>query len=86
MKKIFWGSVIEVRKLGSFAFVCLAIVIWVGVRTCLAFFQDAILYSLQEWLMSQNLDYHLPETRSSYRLVTKREEIRASRPERAAMF
>jgi hypothetical protein len=86
MKKIFWGSVIEVRKLGSFAFVCLAIIIWVGVRMCLAFFQDAILYSLQEWLISPNLDYQLPEATSNYRLVTKREEISTSRPEKAAMF
>lgn len=51
MKEIFWGSVNEVRKLGSFAFVCLAIVIWVGVKACFAFFQDAILHSLQECLL-----------------------------------
>jgi hypothetical protein len=71
MKDILWGSVKEARKLGSFAFVCLAIVIWVGVKSCLAFFQDAILHSLQEWLLSQNLGDELPKATSNYRVVTR---------------
>ncbi len=86
MKEIFWSSVKETRKLGSFAFVCLAIVIWVGVKACFAFFQDAILHSLQEWLLSRNAAPHPPEATSNYRVVTKREEIRTSSPEKAAML
>jgi hypothetical protein len=86
MKEIFWSSVKETRKLGSFAFVCLAIVIWVGVKALFAFFQDAILHSLQEWLLSWNLGHHPPEAAPNYRVVTKREEIRTSSPEKAAML
>ena len=71
MKEIFWGSVKEARKLGSFAFVCLAIVIWVGVKAFFAFFQDAILHSLQERLLSRNLGHHPTEAASNYRVVTK---------------
>jgi hypothetical protein len=71
MKDILWGSVKEARKLGSFTFVCLAIVIWVGVKSCFAFFQDAILHSLQEWLLSRNLGHQPPEATSDYRVVTK---------------
>jgi hypothetical protein len=84
MKDIFSGSVKEARKLGSFAFVCLAIVIWVGVKALLAFFQDAILHSLQEWLLSRNLGHRPPEATSNYRAVTKQAEITTSRPEKAA--
>jgi hypothetical protein len=71
MKDIFWGSVKEARKLGSFAFVCLAIVIWVGVKSCFAFFQDAILHSLKEWLLSRNLGRQPPKATSDDRVVTK---------------
>jgi hypothetical protein len=71
MKDILWGGVKEARKLGSFAFVCLAIVIWVGVKSCFAFFQDAILHSLQEWLLLRNLGHQPPKATSDYRVVTK---------------
>jgi hypothetical protein len=54
MKKIFFHRVKDAWKLGSFAFACLAIVIWVGARACFAFFQEAIFSSLQEWLLLRN--------------------------------
>jgi hypothetical protein len=43
MKDIILGGIEDTRELGSFVFVCLALVIWVGARACLAIFQDAIL-------------------------------------------
>jgi hypothetical protein len=85
VKEIFWAALKKLRKLGSFAFVCFAIVIWLGVKACFAFFQDAIRHSLQEWLLSRNLGYQSLEATSNYRVVTKREEITASRPKKAAM-
>jgi len=81
-RDLFGAALKKLRKLGSFAFVRFAIVIWVGVKACFAFFQDAILHSLQEWLLSRNLRYQSLEATSNYRVVTKREEITASRPEK----
>jgi hypothetical protein len=43
MKNIFWSKIGYGRELGSFIFVCVALVIWVGVRACVSIFQDAIL-------------------------------------------
>ena len=54
MKEIFWDRAEDARKLGSFAFVCLAIVIWVGARACFSFCEDAIFHSLREWLLSRS--------------------------------
>jgi hypothetical protein len=86
MKEIIFGSFKEAHKLGSFVFACLAIVIWVGVKALLAFFQDGFLHSLQEWLLSRKLGHHPREATSQYRVVAKREEIRTSPPEKAAMI
>jgi hypothetical protein len=51
MKESFWDRVEDARNLGSAAFVCLAIVIWIGARACYAFFQEAIFYSLRDCLL-----------------------------------
>ena len=42
MKETFLNKVEVVRQLGIFAIVCFAIVGWVGLRACVAFFQEAI--------------------------------------------
>jgi hypothetical protein len=86
MKEIFWGRVEDARKLGSFAFVCLAIVIWVGARACYAFFQDAILHSLQEWLLSRNLRHQPRESTFNYRVLAKRDGIATSRLEKVTLL
>lgn len=54
MKQTFLNKVEVVRQLGAFAFVCFAIVSWVGARACVAFFQEVIYHSLREWLLSGN--------------------------------
>jgi hypothetical protein len=51
MNESFWDKVADARNLGSAAFVCLAIVVWIGARACYAFFQEAIFYSLRESLL-----------------------------------
>ena len=53
-EKSLWERVEDARKLGSFVFVCLALIIWIGARACFAFFQEAILHSLQDCLVSPN--------------------------------
>ena len=42
MKEIFWSSIENARELGSFTFVCLALIIWVAVRACFSICHDAI--------------------------------------------
>jgi hypothetical protein len=42
MKEIFWSSIENARELGSFIFVCLALIIWVGVKACFSICHDAI--------------------------------------------
>jgi hypothetical protein len=54
MKETFLNKVEVVRQLGIFAVVCFAIVSWVGLRACVAFFQEAIYHSLREWLLLGN--------------------------------
>jgi hypothetical protein len=73
MKEIFFHRVEDARKLAGFASACLAIVIWVGSRACFAFFQEAILSSLQEWLLSRNQRRERQQARFNYRAATKRE-------------
>jgi hypothetical protein len=51
MKEIFWERAEHARNFGSFAFVCLAIVIWIGARACFAFFEEAIFCSVRECLL-----------------------------------
>ena len=82
MKEISWGRFEDARKLGSFVFVCLAIVIWVGARVCFAFFQDAILHSLQEWLLSRKLRNQPGKAMFNYRVLAKREDIAAGASEK----
>jgi hypothetical protein len=41
-----WSTMGNTRELGSFTFVCLALVIWVVGRACFSIFQDAILHPL----------------------------------------
>jgi hypothetical protein len=73
MKEIFCDRVEDARKLGSFAFASLAIVICVGVRACFALFQEAIFSSLQEWLLSRNQRREPQKARFNYRVAAKRE-------------
>jgi hypothetical protein len=73
MKKIFFHRFEDARKLGGFAFACLAIVIWVGTRACFAFFQEAIFSSLQEWLLSRNQRPEPQHAGFIYRVAAKRE-------------
>jgi hypothetical protein len=54
MKGTFLNKVEVVRQLGIFAIVCFAIVGWVGLRACIALFQEAIYHSLREWLLLRN--------------------------------
>jgi hypothetical protein len=75
MKEILSATVEDARKLGSFIFVCLAIVIWIGARACFAFFQEAIFHSLQEWLLSRDRLLQTRPVRFKYRVVAKREDI-----------
>jgi len=75
MKEIFSDRVKDARNLGSCAFVCFAIVIWIGARACLAFFQEAIFYSLQEWLLSRSKHRQSRQPGFNYRVVAKREDI-----------
>ena len=42
MKEIFWSSIENARELGSFIFVCLALIVWVGVKACFSICHDAI--------------------------------------------
>jgi len=46
MKETFLNKVEIVRQLGIFAIVCFAIEGWVGLRACVAFFQEAVYHSL----------------------------------------
>jgi hypothetical protein len=73
MEKIFSHRVEDARKLGSFAFACLAIVICVGARACFAFFQEAIFSSLQEWLLLGNQRREPQQAGFIYRVAAKRE-------------
>jgi hypothetical protein len=75
MKEIFSDRVEDARKLGSFVFACLAIVIWIGARASFAFFQEAIFYSLQEWLLSRNQCRQPRQARFNNRVAAKREDI-----------
>jgi hypothetical protein len=75
MKEIFSDRVEDARKLGSFVFVCLAVVIWVGTRACFAFFQEAIFHSLREWLLPRNQRLQSRQPGFNYRVVGKREDI-----------
>jgi hypothetical protein len=52
MTAIFSRVAKDVRELGGFVFVCLAIIIWIGTKACFEFFKEAILYTLQEWSLS----------------------------------
>jgi hypothetical protein len=62
----------DARKLRDFAFVCLAIV---SARACFAFFQEAILHSLQERLLSRNERRQPRHARFNHRVVAKRGDI-----------
>jgi len=73
MKKIFSHRVEDARKLGSFAFACLAIVIWVGARACFAFFQEAIFSAFPEWLLLRNQRREPQQAGFIYRVAAKRE-------------
>jgi hypothetical protein len=75
MKEIFSDRVKDARKLGSFIFVCLAIVIWIGARACFAFFEEAIFHSLQEWLLSRDRLLQPRPVRFKYRVVAKQEDV-----------
>jgi len=79
MKNIFFHRVDDARKLGSFAFACLAIVIWVGARACFAFFQEVIFSSLQEWLLLRNQRREPQQAGFIYRIAAK-SEASASAP------
>jgi hypothetical protein len=72
MKKSFWERAEDARKLGSFVFVCLAIVTWICTRACFAFFQEAIFYSLKEWLLSPNRFRRVDRASCRNRCVAKR--------------
>jgi hypothetical protein len=72
MKKIFFHRVEDAQKLGSFAFACLAIVIWVGGRACFAFFQEAIFSPLQQWLLLRNQRREAQQAGFIYRVSAKR--------------
>src|SRR5262249_3674910 len=73
MKKIFFLRREDAQKLGSFAFACLVIVIWVGARACFAFFQEAIFSSLQKWLLLWNQRREPQQAGFIYRVAAKRE-------------
>jgi hypothetical protein len=74
MKEILSNTVEDARKLGSFIFVCLAIVVWIA-RACFAFFEEAIFHSLQEWLLSRDRLLQPRPVRFKYRVVAKQEDI-----------
>jgi hypothetical protein len=79
MKQIFWDRVEDARKLGSVAIACFAIVIWIGAKASFAFFEEAIFYSLQEWLLSRNQRGQPRRARFKYRAVARPDDVATTR-------
>jgi hypothetical protein len=71
MKEIIWGRVEDVWRLGTFAFACFLLIVWVGTRASSSIFQEAIFHPLREWLGWWSLRHQKRSPRFVYRTLAK---------------